>query len=718
MEEEENDLLEEIRANFREFIEKFKKANENTFYYRSMLIECFVKKTFCLNVDLDHLQDFNPEISTKLISLPFRYLPVFEEAAISILESLYPQSLGETQRLEEYNVQVLLTASRQKKSLRQLSADKVYSVISIPGIIVSITSAKPRAVSLIYICQKCKKRTRYSPADEKICTNTNCSSKDLIAIHNEGAYVDTQYMKLQESPEEVPTGEIPRTVLVLCERALVDFVTPGCRVVITGVQGLSSNFATKSTSSLREINTSIIHALGIKIVDASRNFTVTEEEEEMFREFAKSPQVHSRIFKSIAPQISGKYTDDIKKAISCLLFGGTKYVMEDSTCLRGDINILLIGDPSTAKSQFLKFTHKVAPVAVFTSGKGSSAAGLTAAVLKDKKGDFYVEGGAMVLADGGVVCIDEFDKMREQDRIAIHESMEQQTISIAKAGITTQLNSRTSVLAAANPVFGTYDSYKSSAENIDFLPTILSRFDLIFIVKDKRDTKRDLELSTHILKLHAGVTNNGPKKRKNNMDGKKSADAEDDNVSTEFLKKYISYCRKTCFPKLSSEGADLLCNNYVLIRSEASRMQGELQTKQKRGGQGSAVPITVRQLEAIARVSEALAKMQLKTEAGVEHVTEALRLFNVSTVSAKKAGKVTGDLSSLSPEDREEIENVEEFIKSMLPIGTKIVRGKLIEDLVEKRGYSRFSVRNALQLLSLKGNLKNIFQQKYIQRTS
>ena len=208
----------------------------------------------------------------------------------------------------------------------------------------------------------------------------------------------------------------------------------------------------------------------------------------------------------MAPSISGDYTEDIKRAILCLLMSGSRRLLSDGARLRGDINVLLLGDPSTAKSQFLKFVEKVAPVGVYTSGKGSSAAGLTASVCRDKGGEFYLEGGAMVLADGGVVCIDEFDKMREEDRVAIHEAMEQQTISIAKAGISTILNSRCSVLAAANPVFGRYDDSRSAADNIDLLPTILSHFDLIFIVRDLRDQARDMAIAKHVVRVHVEAT--------------------------------------------------------------------------------------------------------------------------------------------------------------------------------------------------------------------
>merc|ERR1711865_431766 len=233
---------------------------------------------------------------------------------------------------------------------------------------------------------------------------------------------------------------------------------------------------------------------------------ISPDEEEKFEQWAKDPLIREKIFKSIAPAICGSskdVIDDVKKAVACLLFGGSRKHLPDGTRMRGDINVLLLGDPGTAKSQFLKFSEKAAPIAVYTSGKGSSAAGLTAAITKDANG-FSLEGGAMVLADGGVVLIDEFDKMDPKDRVAIHEAMEQQTISIAKAGITTMLNTRCSVLAAANPRFGTYDDLAGTAEQMDFETTILSRFDMMFLVRDVRDPERDYNLAKHLASLHKG----------------------------------------------------------------------------------------------------------------------------------------------------------------------------------------------------------------------
>eukprot|EP00486_Rosalina_sp_Unknown_P002322 CAMPEP_0201577232 /NCGR_PEP_ID=MMETSP0190_2-20130828/23496_1 /ASSEMBLY_ACC=CAM_ASM_000263 /TAXON_ID=37353 /ORGANISM="Rosalina sp." /LENGTH=333 /DNA_ID=CAMNT_0048009041 /DNA_START=1207 /DNA_END=2209 /DNA_ORIENTATION=+ len=308
--------------------------------------------------------------------------------------------------------------------------------------------------------------------------------------------------------------------------------------------------------------------------------------------------------------------------------------------LRGDINVLLLGDPSVAKSQFLKFVDQVAPIAVYTSGKGSSAAGLTASVIKEPgTGEFHLAAGAMVLADGGVVCIDEFDKMRETDRVAIHEAMEQQTISIAKAGITTILNSRSSVLAAANPIFGRYDELRTTSENIDFETTILSRFDLIFIIRDIKDVSRDTRLAHHIMGLHINVNGRG---KKNNDEEESGNDGNE--ISPDLLTKYIAYARHKIHPRLTRKAADMLKNHYVSFRRE-TKIQAE------ESGQISAIPLTVRQLESLIRIAESLAKMQLSEEANEDHVKEAVRLFKVSTLkAAKEGGMATTDSLSGSGE--------------------------------------------------------------------
>jgi len=384
----------------------------------------------------------------------------------------------------------------------------------------------------------------------------------------------------------------------------------------------------------------------------------------------------------IAPAIcasSKDVIDDVKKAVACLLFGGSRKTLADGTRMRGDINILLLGDPGTAKSQFLKFAEKAAPIAVYTSGKGSSAAGLTAAITKGSDG-FALEGGAMVLADGGIVCIDEFDKMDPKDRVAIHEAMEQQTISIAKAGITTMLNTRCSVLAAANPRFGTYDDLASTSEQMDFETTILSRFDMMFLVRDVRDPERDFNLARHLAGLHKGEI----------------AHEAAGEIPVQELRKYLAYCRSKCEPRVTNEASEVLANHYISIRKSMK--------EEKEAGRDAGIPITVRQLEAIIRISESLAKMELKDDVDIEHVEEALRLFTVSTLdSANKDRAQMGD--QLTEEERDQVKQAEEQIRRRVARGSKISKFQLEQWLVSAGGAEDRSARRAIQTMIKSGEL-------------
>lgn len=357
-----------------------------------------------------------------------------------------------------------------------------------------------------------------------------CPLDPYVIAHEKCQFVDQQVIKLQEAPDQVPVGELPRHVLISADRYLANRVVPGSRCTVMGIFSIyqSKGGAKAAAVALRN---PYLRAVGITsdIDHTSKGAaTFTEEEEQEFLEMSRRPDLYEAFARSIAPSIYGNL--DIKKAIACLLMGGSKKILPDGIKLRGDINVLMLGDPGTAKSQLLKFVEKVSPIAIYTSGKGSSAAGLTASVQRDANTrEFYLEGGAMVLADGGVVCIDEFDKMRDEDRVAIHEAMEQQTISIAKAGITTILNSRTSVLAAANPIFGRYDDLKTPGENIDFQTTILSRFDMIFIVRDDHDRGRDERIARHVMGIHMG--------------GKGVDEHTEAEIPLEKMKRYISYCK-------------------------------------------------------------------------------------------------------------------------------------------------------------------------------
>ena len=366
-----------------------------------------------------------------------------------------------------------------------------------------------------------------------------CPLDPYFVVHEKCQFIDQQVLKLQEAPDQVPVGELPRHILISADRYLTNRVVPGARCTVMGVFSIYQS-KNKGGSGAVAIRNPYLRAVGIQAdVDHTMkgNAIFTEEEEQDFLEMSRRSDLYEVFANCIAPSIYGNA--DIKKAIACLLMGGSKKILPDGMKLRGDINVLLLGDPGTAKSQLLKFVEKVSPIAIYTSGKGSSAAGLTASVQRDTSTrEFYLEGGAMVLADGGVVCIDEFDKMRDEDRVAIHEAMEQQTISIAKAGITTILNARTSVLAAANPIFGRYDDLKTPGENIDFQTTILSRFDMIFIVRDEHERGRDERIAKHVMGIHMG--------------GRGVEEQVQAEIPVEKMKRYISYCKQYVISSFSS----------------------------------------------------------------------------------------------------------------------------------------------------------------------
>merc|ERR1712166_277059 len=471
----------------------------------------------------------------------------------------------------------------------------------------------------------------------------------------------------------------------------VDQCTPGTRLTAIGVYTATEREAGDKMGGSKGKGTQTVKYSYLQINGLSVSqgnmaemgvVNITNDEQEHFERLSKEPGIRDKIYSSIAPAIcasSKDVIDDVKKAVACLLFGGSRKQLPDGTRMRGDINCLLLGDPGTAKSQFLKFAEKVAPIAVYTSGKGPSAAGLTAAITKDANG-FALEGGAMVLADGGVVLIDEFDKMDSKDRVAIHEAMEQQTISIAKAGITTMLNTRCSVLAAANPRFGTYDDLASTSEQMDFESTILSRFDMLFLVRDVRDPQRDYDLAKHLAGLHKGDV---------------GQEAQGD-ISVSTLRKYLSFCRSQCEPRISNEASEVLANHYISIRKSMK--------EQKDAGQDSGIPITVRQLEAIVRISESLAKMELKDEVDIEHVEEALRLFTVSTLdSANKDRGSLGDI--LSEEDRDMLKQAEEQIRRRVARGSRISKFALEQWLVSAGGVEDRIARRAITALIRQGEL-------------
>jgi len=717
-----------IKKKIKDFLRVFHTGNFN-YIYRDALRNNYNSGRYWLEVDLKDVNSYDEELGEQVKKQPTEVLPLFEDAAKEIADEITrPRPEGEE---TVKNIQVMLRSEANPIFIRQLTADQVAKLYKVSGIVVSASTIKAKATSLTIQCRGCRStmpNIAVKPGLEgyalpRTCSadtsgRMNCPLDPFFVLPDSCKCVDSQTLKLQETPENVPNGEIPRHIQLYVDRYLCDKIVPGNRVTVTGIYSIRKGAAGK-TSLKDKLNIGIrqpyLRVIGIQIDSdgssttnatsqtaanngvGSNNFLTSRiEEEEEFRRLTKSPDIYETIAKSIAPSIYG--FNDIKKAIACLLFGGSRKRLPDGLTRRGDINLLLLGDPGTAKSQLLKFVERVAPIGVYTSGKGSSAAGLTASVIRDPNTrNFMIEGGAMVLADGGVVCIDEFDKMREEDRVAIHEAMEQQTISIAKAGITTTLNSRCSVLAAANSVFGRWDDLKGEA-NIDFMPTILSRFDMIFIVKDEHNEARDATLARHVMNVHMNaahskiVTNN-------QVDGE---------ISLEFLRKLIQFCRSKCGPRLGEQAAEKLKSQYVLMRS------GTL-AHERDTGKKITIPITVRQLEAVVRISESLAKMRLDPFANDNDVNEALRLFNVSTLSAAMSGSLSGVEGFTSVDDQEQLQRIEKQVRRRFVVGSQVSEHAIIQDLIKQR-YNEKAIHKVLQTMIRRGEIQHRAQRKLLFR--
>ncbi|XP_013117175.2 DNA replication licensing factor Mcm5 [Stomoxys calcitrans] len=705
--------MQAVKKKYKDFLRTF---NEDNFFYkyRDTLKRNYLNGRFFLEVEMEDLAGFDETLADKLTKQPTEHMQIFEEAAREVADEITAPRPEQEENV--HDIQVLIMSNSNPTNIRDIKSDSVSRLVKIAGIIVAASGIDAKATRMSIMCRSCHTvipNLKVNPGLEgyalpRKCTTDQagrpkCPLDPFFIMPDKCKCVDYQILKLQELPDFVPQGEIPRHLQLFCERSLCERVVPGNRVLIQGIYSIRK-VGKPSRQDGREkavvgVRAPYMRVVGITVDTEgsgaiSRYSNISTDEEEMFRRMAASSDIYERLSKSLAPSIFG--SDDIKKAITCMLFGGSRKRLPDGLCRRGDINVLLLGDPGTAKSQLLKFVEKVAPIGVYTSGKGSSAAGLTASVIKDPATrNFVMEGGAMVLADGGVVCIDEFDKMREDDRVAIHEAMEQQTISIAKAGITTTLNSRCSVLAAANSIFGRWDDSKGE-ENIDFMPTILSRFDMIFIVKDVHDESRDITLAKHIINVHLSSNKTS------------SAEQNEGEISLSVFKKYIHFCRTHCGPRLSEEAGEKLKSRYVLMRSGAHQQE-------KSADKRLSIPITVRQLEAIIRISESLAKIHLLPFATDEHVNEALRLFQVSTLDAAMTGTLAGAEGFTTEEDQETLNRIEKQLKRRFAIGSQVSEQNVVQDFLRQR-YEERSILKVIHTMIRRGELQHRMQRKMLYR--
>jgi len=548
-----------------------------------------------LSIKFPDVDRYDPEFADELLERPE---PLLEAAETALLEIDLPIDVV----LEKAHFRIVGLPRRYKTS--ELRSDHIGRLIALEGLVRTVTEVRPKVISAAFECQRCghlffKEQTTSKFQEPYDCPNEACDRRGPFKLMlDRSRFVDAQNVRVQESPEELRGGEQPQTLDVQLEDDLSGMIYPGDRVVINGV--LRSYQRTTQTGKSTYFDL-FLEGNSVEMMEQEfEEIDIKAEDERLIKELAGDPLIYDKVKRSIAPSIYGY--DEVKEALALQLFSGVSKGLPDGTRIRGDIHILLVGDPGIAKSQLLRYISKLSPRGIYTSGKSSTSAGLTATAVKDELGDgrWTIEAGALVLADKGIACVDEMDKMRSEDRSALHEAMEQQTISVAKAGVMATLKSRCALLAAANPKFGRFDKYEGIAQQINLSPALMSRFDLIFVLTDEPSDARDSQIAHHIGQTtYAGeISSRGGFSREELeavMEVIRPA------IEPEVLRKYIAYARKNIFPVLSDEARERLEGYYVSLRK-----QGQDSNKP--------VPVTARQLEALFRLSESSARLRLSEE--------------------------------------------------------------------------------------------------------
>ncbi len=545
-----------------------------------------------VTLEFNALAEFSPEISEKLLESP--------EETLALLE----MALEESGLVKNPRARLANLPESAHIQIRNIRAKHLDNFIAIEGIVRQASEVRPHVVNARFECPSCGAILSVLQIDKKFREPSRCSCgrKGLFKLLSK-EMVDAQRLVIEESPDSLDGGEQPRRLTVFLKEDLVDprmeeRTTPGSKVRILGVlKEVPIPLQTGSISTRFDLAIEANNAIPLE--ETFDDLKISEEDEKEILELASDPNVYRKLSQSISPSVYG--FDEIKEALLLQLFSGVKKTRSDGGKTRGDVHVLLVGDPGVAKSVTLKFVSTIAPKGRYVSGKAATAAGLTAAVVKDEflKG-WSLEAGAMVLSNKGTVCIDEIEKMNEQDRSTMHEAMEQQTVTISKANIQATLRAETSVLAAGNPKFGRFDPHTPIPQQINISPALLSRFDVIFVLRDIPNKSNDEAIASHVLEEH-------------------KQEVIRDVVDPVLLRKYISYAKRIK-PKLTDAAIEEIKDFYISLRNQSVRSDSDIKP----------IPITARQLEAIIRISEACAKVRLGEEVNVDDAKRAIKLLKFS----------------------------------------------------------------------------------------
>ena len=646
-----------------EQIEKFKEFIDSN--YQKQLNRAIKKGEKALVISFSDLSKFDHDLAEQLLDDPEETI---KAAEISLESFDLPEDLP-------LKIRFTALPDSQKIKIRNIRSKNLNTLISIEGVIRQSSDVRPQVISAKFECPACGNTITILQIDTKFKEPTRCScgrrgrfrllSKDLV---------DVQRLIIEESPETLIGGEQPKRISVFLKEDLVEpkmekSTTPGSKINVIGIIKEIPILLRSGVQSIRY--DLIIDANHINpIEEAFADIDITEEDEEQIQELAKDPRIHERLINSIAPSIYGH--EDIKEALILQLVGGVSKEREDGIKTRGDMHVLLIGDPGAGKSALLTFIAKIAPKGRLVSGKGVSSAGITASVVRDEflKG-WALEAGALVLSSGGCCVIDEMDKIHPEDTAAMHQAMEQQIITISKANIQATLKSETTVLAAANPKLGRFDPYKMVAEQINMPPTLINRFDLIFPIKDLPSKEKDTKIASHVLNLQ-----------------QKPSSLEFE-ISLNLLRKYIAYAKQKIKPKLTDSAIDEIKTFYVNLRNQGTSTEDALRP----------IPITARQLEGLVRLAEASAKIRLSKKVTRSDAKRAIKLLknclmqvgfdqetgqiDIDRVSTTISASQRGKISLL----RDIIEQLESRIGKTIPLEDVIAEAEekgITEDKVEE----------------------------------